>query len=203
MPVIQRGFERALERFSLAGLESDRSVIFGMNRACELTYLNPAWFDFARANQGEPAISTEWGLGRSVLDSMPAELLPFYQRAFDLCLVSGEPWKHDYECSSDDIHRRFHLVLYPLANRAGFLSVHALAVESTHAAAGRDVRAVDLEPYTDEAGLVHQCFHCRRVEHATHTDRWDWVRAESGKLPAEVSHSLCPTCLDFYYPKSL
>ena len=202
MPVLRSGFERALKGFSITEFEDDHSVVFGMNPAYELAYLNPAWFEFARANQGEPAISREWGLGRCVLDSVPTVLLAFYQQAFDRCMASGRPWEHDYECSSDEIYRLFHLILYPLPNRRGLLAVHSLAGETTQAAVGREQRVSNLDAYVDDDGVIHQCFHCRRVQHATNTQRWDWVPACLRERPAKVSHSLCPTCLDFHYPES-
>ncbi len=98
-------FPDLLDRFNLATLENESSSVFGLAADLTLNYFNPAWFQFAAANGGEPAISTRFKLGTPVADAMDASMQSFYLDAYGYTLQSGVVWEHDYECSSADTFR--------------------------------------------------------------------------------------------------
>ena len=49
------GFARHLRGFGEEQLERHEGPVFGLTGDLELAYLNPAWFRFARDNQGDPS----------------------------------------------------------------------------------------------------------------------------------------------------
>lgn len=198
------GFDKLLRVFSLEELENHHDPVYGLWPDLRLAYLNPAWFRFAAENTGEPAISTYWNLGASVMEAIAEDLRPFYQNLFEQCLQPKEglrPLQHEYECSSGSLYRRFQLSVYPLRNHQGLLIVNALVVERLHDPTEREPRAADKSSYADQHGLIHQCCHCRRVQNQKIKNRWDWVPQWVDHVPRETSHTLCPLCLDYYYPE--
>ena len=74
---IESGFRRILETLDFDGVESMRGSAYGLRPDLRIAYVNPWWFRFAGENRGEPEISLHWGLGRSVMDSVPDILEPF------------------------------------------------------------------------------------------------------------------------------
>lgn len=194
-------FGAALATFDLAALARQPDTIYGLDADLRLAFLNPAWFTFAAANGGEPAVSREWGLGRCVLEACPPVIRDFYAQALAAALAQGKRWDHDYECSGPEVLRRMRLSAYPLPGRAGLLVVHALVVETPRDAETATGRSFDLADYADEHGIVHQCAQCRKIRRASGLRHWDWVpELVAGPAPM-ISHDLCDVCLDHYYPE--
>jgi len=109
---IASGFQDLLKGLSFAEVERNIDPVYGLWADMRLAYFNPAWFSFAKENGGEPAISSEWKLGRSVLDAIPPVIQGFYRELFQLGLRSAQqgkrrPISHEYECSSASVYRRY------------------------------------------------------------------------------------------------
>lgn len=187
--------------FSRDTLEDHAGPIVGLRPDLRMAYFNRAWFAFARVNAGEPAISRDWPLGRSIMDAVPEDLKEFYRRRFEACLTTGLAWSHGYECSSADRFRLFHLRVYPLGPDRGLLVVHSHRREHPHAEGDRPPRAFSPSAHVDPNGFVHQCANCRRVENLGAAHRWDWVPTLVAAPYAHVSHTICPICLAFYHPQ--
>ena len=194
------GFRALLRSHDLDDLEARTGAVYGTWPDFRLAYMNPAWFHFARDNGGEPQISARWGLGRSLLDCAAGRVRKFLEAGLGACLESGEVWAHDYECSSASLFRRFHQVVYPLGAAQGLLIVNACRIERPHDPAARPAHAAEAGEYTDDDGLISQCAHCRRVQHARDPGRWDWVPEWVRRCPYNTSHTFCPECLGHYYP---
>lgn len=190
-----------LADFNKDSLANHNDPIVGLWPDFRMAYFNPAWFVFARDNDGEPVITRDWTLGRSIMDAVPDTLKGFYRRAWRTCLSTGIAWSHDYECSSAGLYRLFHQRVYPLGRGEGLLVVHSQRQESPHAAKDRPESDFASSHYVDRNGFVHQCANCRRIENLTkRPNRWDWVPTLVETPHAQVSHSICPICLDFYHP---
>ncbi len=158
-----------------------------------LVRFNPAWAQFARANHGEHVL-TQWPRHSSLLAAIPEVLRAFYVTHFAAACRTGERWEHDYECSSDQVYRRFRMTAYPFGD---FLVVsHALLVERAH---DRQASAAG-DGYLHD-GVVVMCSHCRLVRRAPPATAWDWVPELVAAMPENVSHGLCPPCLEYYYPE--
>jgi hypothetical protein len=204
---IAHGFEKLLKEFSIAEVDSNIDPVFGLWSDMRLAYFNIAWFSFAKDNGGEPAISDEWGLGRSLYDSIPPNIQAYYQTLFKSVIESGQkkrrsPISHEYECSSASVYRRFAMLLYPLAAGKGLLVVNSLLCERPHDPGERPPNQPEIQIYADANDMIHQCVHCRRVENQRVSGRWDWVPAWVEHIPPNGSHTLCNFCFNKYYSPS-
>jgi len=190
-----------MQQFDEENLDDHPSSVFGFWPNFRLAYVNSAWSRFATENGGEPAISTRWGIGSCLTDAIAPPLRQYYARRLGRCLADGEPWDHVYECSSPDLFRKFHLIVYPLGEGRGGLAVNSLVVERPHDSSQRPASSPAKSSYADRHGIVHQCMHCRRTRNEQQGFRWDWVPAWVAQCPPSTSHGLCPTCVDFHYPE--
>ncbi len=184
-------------------LENHSGSVYGIWSNFQLAYLNPAWFDFAVKNNGNPEISNNWGLGKSVLDCVSGQLHYFYKTIFTQCLYNNTLWSHEYECSSDTIYRRFHQLVYPLENQQGLLIVNSIIVEQAHSLTQDTITAFNINDYLDDNNFICQCAYCRRVENFQHSGRWDWIPEWVKNCPKNTSHTYCPDCFDQYFHKAL
>lgn len=173
--------------------------MYGLWPDLSLAYANGAWSRFAGENGGEPAISTEWNLGRCALDAIAEPLRPFFAENYRRCLRELRPWEHAYECSSADLYRQFHMTVFPLGRAEGLLVVNSLRIETPH----DRVSVSPLEDrYRNPHGIITQCCHCRRVQRADDEPTWDWVPDWVQRFPKRTSHGICPACCGFYYCES-
>lgn len=200
MDLRDSSFASLLVSFGEDALAEHEGTIYGLWPDLTLAYFNPAWFRFAAENNGEPAISTQWGLGRSVLDAICEELQALYRNAYRDCLSSRAAWNQDYECSSGRIFRRFRMTAYPLADGQGLLVVNSLIAEQPHDSDARPPRVAEDRRYRDERGIVVQCAWCRRIRHPRRAARWDWVPAWVDRPPSATSHGICEPCYGHYFP---
>jgi hypothetical protein len=182
-------------RFDLLDLEVDPSTYVAIDPAGVILWHNRAWTDFALANGGAD-VPARFGPGASYVGAIPDVLRGFFERAFAESLASGRPFEHDYECSSDQLFRTFHLRAMPVRER-GLMLEHALRVEKAHEGPGEEHHATR---YVASDGLVHQCAHCRRVRRAG-KETWDWVPAWTRSPPRHASHGLCKACYGFYWTR--
>lgn len=188
-------FLRKIEYLDLDSLETSPDTIYIVDDDLRLRAHNHAWTTFARDNGGQ-AILSRYQWGDPIDAAFPEELKGYYRKAYHQALVDKKPFAHIYECSSPDRFRRFRQTAYPLANAAGLLI-------SNHLVEGRGQQEPAEEfdrKYFDRQGHITQCCHCRKVRDPANTRRWVWVPALVEQPVANLSHTLCPRCLDFYYP---
>jgi PAS domain-containing protein len=140
-------------------VEADTSVIFCLDPNLTITYCNPAWDRFAKENGGSELYRPSV-IGRSILEFIGGPQRDYYARTYKRLLAVAEPWDHEYECSSKEVYRRFHLRAVPIKKRAGLLVINSLRVERPH-------QLVPCEPleevYRDSTGLIIMCGSCRRT----------------------------------------
>lgn len=202
--LIQPELRPVLEQFfELEALERSADVIYALTPELRLGYVNPAWMRFAAANGGARIVS-DWGLGCEVMRAVPEPQRPRYLELYRGALEQGKsphPLAYDFECSSPSVYRLFRMHLFGLAG-AGLLVVNSLRVEKPLAAPESTLSPTS-PPYSDQHGLLHQCAHCRRMQHMQEDGRWDWIPAWDEVLPDNVSHTFCPLCMEFYYGQRL
>ena len=183
----------------MAELENLSSAVYGVWPDLRLAYMSSGWYRFAEENAGEEVLSGEWPLGRSILEGMSSVVRRFYEINLRGCLTSGEPWSHEYECSSASTYRQFRQTAYPLGEGEGLLIANAIAVERPHDET-REPSPPDPLAYAGDSGLITQCAHCRLVQNPSEDGRWDWIPEWVSNCPPRVSHGLCPVCFGVYYP---
>ncbi len=187
-------FKQLLTGFDLIDIENHEGTVFGLRDNYTIAYFNKAWKSFAQNNDGEPAISSNWGIGAQFFNAVPEIMKSFYLELFRRCRAQEKSVKHTYECSSPDVYRKFQQIIYPL-NTEGYLIVNSLLMEEPHRA--------DLFPYaafhsTKTKDIIYQCANCRKVRHQKLDNRWDFIPQWIHKAPAMVSHTLCSACEGFY-----
>lgn len=193
-PTIDPAFLSTVGSEALLRLERSSDVVYGIRPDFRLAYVNRGWYRFAAANGGDPGIRAHWSLGRDIREAIPDIVLDFYVGAYRACLESGEPWEHDFECSSPDTLRLYHQRVVRLGDGEGLLVVNSLRHEG----------GIPLEPwkpdprYVARDGLIRQCVHCRRVRRGESNRTWDWVPAWVADPPRNVSHGLCGTCAELH-----
>ena len=188
-------FREAAGAELLAALDAEREVVYAIDRALLLHFVNHAWEDFARANDGEACLQ-DYGIGTSVKRAIPAVLCDFYESAFARVFDGGAPLDYLYECPSNAQHRSFRM-------RADRLTDDGYVIVSNHLV--REVDFVCDEPrvpavYTDGNGLVVQCAHCRRVRRVG-TELWDWVPSCVSAPTEIISHGPCTSCFAQHYSR--
>jgi hypothetical protein len=137
-------------------------------------------------------------LGIDWLSVIPQPLKKFYSDGAASVQRTGETWEHDFECSSPEVHRRFHMRMLRLPE-GHFLLENSNRVEAKHP---QNLDEDDLNlTHVDTYGIVTMCSHCRRVRRADTSQKrtWDWVPFLVRKTPDRVSHGLCPTCCSYFY----
>ncbi len=156
---------------------------------------NQAWVDFARSNDGADVLTT-YPLGSSILTAFADAVKPFYTSAYASALRTHAVFAHDYECSSPDRYRLFHQTAYPLTGGTGLLITHHLIEEMGH----KEQSSQFSPRFLDSHGHIIQCCHCRKIQDPSEHLKWIWVPEILRTPPHPISHTLCPRCLDFYYP---
>lgn len=185
--------------FRLESLEADQSIIYMLSPDLRIIYCNKAWDEFASLNGGVN-LDRETILGTLILDVIAGPLRPFFASGFAQAQTRLQPWEHDYECSSPDSFRLFHMRVLPLAS-SYLLVENSLQVERPH---GPERPAMPAYPasYLNEHGMLIMCSHCRRTRRigAGAVSIWDWVPDFLIDPPGRVSHGLCPNCRAYFYP---
>ncbi|MFP3873903.1 MAG: hypothetical protein ACLFV1_05560 [Thiohalophilus sp.] len=193
------GFQQLLaQHFSIAALEQQSGTVYGLWPDLTLAYMNPAWFHFARNNQGEPVISRQWRRGRVVTDALPEVLHPFYVELYLRGLEQQDdtPLEHDYECSSAQQYRLLAMTVHNLGCGAGLLIVNNPRQVTQH---WRLPQEADQSRYLNDRGDLVQCSHCRCYQNKRQKHRWDWIPAWLTNPPDNRNQTLCPDCFNHYY----
>ena len=186
--------------FRVKDLEADNAIIYLLQPDLRIIYCNKAWDRFAEQNGGlgliRPAI-----LGTRILDVIPEPLKSYYENGLTQAKEKGRPWEHDYECSSPEFYRLFHMRVLPLAD-SYVLVESSLRVERLHGL-DRPEMPANAVFYLNEHGILTMCSHCRRTRRIGMAEGpvWDWVPSFLVDPPGRVSHGLCPNCRAYFYPE--
>jgi hypothetical protein len=191
--------DRSPERFELllpgdaATFRDDGTSMFGLWPDFRIAWVNRGYLAFAAANEGHD-IATRWREGARLWDAVGEPLTAYYRPHFERLLREGRGWASRYDCSTPTRYRLNRMTVSPVGDRAGLLVVNATIEDAGHATEPSAPSDVYVEP----GGLVRMCANCRRV-HRADREAWDWVPAWVKRVPATVTHGLCPLCAQFLY----
>lgn len=176
----------------LDSVQGSDDVAYLLSSDFRILSVNEGFWRFAQANG---AIGLAESLGRqSIFVGVPQPLRDFYIGGFERARATGKPWEHEYECSSPERFRRFHMTVY-WVEQDKYVVVHSRRIESAHSrleCAPSDARYV-------RDGVIKMCSHCRRVENPEGHESWDWVPDYVRQPTPRISHGLCPPCGAFYW----
>jgi len=174
-------------------LERSPDVAFALWPDFTLAYTNPAWAQFAAANDGV-AVLERWQLGSPVLEGVSEALRPRYRRAWQEVLRDGGVWQQTYECSSADTFREFMMSASSLGGGAALLVTNRQLRLHPHDPATRTRVPATERSYRDRFDLLTMCSWCRRTARPDESAQWDWVPEHVARLPERTSHGVCPLC---------
>ncbi len=182
---------------SLSAYEESPDVIYVVDSVLNILYCNAQWDRFALSNGGRHLLRRN-RIGSSIVEVTPAALRPFYGSLYARVLLEGEEAGCVYECSSPDTFRRYHMHMTRkdlLSGGSCLVIVNSLILEEPRPRPDTDV---DFKTLREETGLITMCSHCRRTR-IPGSGTWVWVPDLVRKMPLEVSHGLCPVCLEIHY----
>lgn len=176
-------------------MESDENtlrLVYRIDGGDRISYVNPAWSEFARANQGE-AVMPERVLGSSLLESVEDPTVQQLYNAMIKRARAGQPVQFKYRCDAPDRRRTFEMDIRQVDNdEVEFIS--ALRKEEVRpkvavlqAGAPRDNR------------LLRVCSWCQQVALPDYT----WVPVEiavqklgllEGESFPSLTHGICEPC---------
>ena len=189
------GFKRNISYLDLASLERSGDVIYIVDPKLHLVAYNDMWETFALSNDGEEIIK-RYPLGADIRDAFQGPIRNYFFQAYTKALKENTPFEQTYECSSPQEYRLYHQTAYPLVAGHGLVISNHLVKKLQH-----DQEAVVFnKQFVDVRGLITQCQNCRKVRDPQHPDRWYWVPSLVKDCLDNVSHGICPRCMDHYFP---
>jgi PAS domain-containing protein len=197
-PVLERILEST--SFPTKSLEANSDVIFVLDRRHRIAYCNPAWDAFAKQNHGIHLERNEM-VGRDCLQGVPDFLRNWYKKLYRWVRKNQKPWEHDYQCSSPQKFRAFHMRVLPI-DRSYLLVENSLLIERAHR---WKLNLSSDRQYINQYGWIVMCAHCRRTEYMCEEGKreWHWVPSYIVKAPAPVSGGICPACVSYYFRLTL
>ena len=171
-------------------------VSYMLDADLRFTYCNPAW-DWFAAENGAPELTGTSMVGTDLRLVMVEALRPFYTRAFEQARQSGKVWEYVYECSSPNVFREFQMRIHPLTPSGWYLVTNPIVIERPHP----KTVTKGLARYLRRDGVITMCSHCRCSRQTESPEQWDFVPAYLEPHLTNVSHGLCPICLEYFYPK--
>jgi hypothetical protein len=197
MLLVEDSFKAILGAHSPEALDAEAATVIGLWPDGRIALTNSAWQTFALANTGADVLR-RWPLGASFHSGVSDALRDYYARAFAHVLERREAWAQNYECHSPELARQFRLQVLPLGGH-GLLLTHSLLVEIPMSE--KSVPLHGMARYRGPRGVVRQCSNCRRTQRAGSPEVWDWVPQFVLDTPRYVSHGICTTWINQYYPE--
>jgi hypothetical protein len=176
-------------------LSTSRDVVCIVDRDLKLVGYNDSWINFAKANDGETVL-TKFPLQAKISNAGEGQARDYILHGYERALRDNKPFEHQYECSSPEKYRVFYQTAYPIADSKGLVITHHLVVEKDH----DESEETFFNRLEDSHDFLTQCANCRKIRHPQEKSIWLWVPALVRCRLPNVSHSICPPCLDHYYP---
>jgi PAS domain-containing protein len=177
--------------------ETDQDVLYLLDADLRIAECNAGWDKFAAENGGVGISRTEVR-GRPIFDFIPEVLVRFYRNKFAEALRGGHWIGFDYECSTPDVFRQFHMALRSV-EYSGLLVVNSYLANQRIPLASPDQVLADAA-YLSPGGMITMCAHCRRTRRQDDSNTWDWVPRFLRYTGRKTSHGLCPRCTAYLYP---
>lgn len=176
----------------IAGFEP---LVYRIDAANRLTWVNPAWVDFARANDGEQVVP-EKVLGQDLLAALTDPTIRSLYQTMIQRARAGAVVRFEYRCDAPDRRRTF---VMEIQLRPG----DEVEFRSTlvHEVLRPAVELLQVGQPRDREHFVRVCSWCQRI--ALPDRRWIEVEQavaalalfKSDRLP-RLTHGICESCLE-------
>lgn len=180
----------------ITAFEVSKDTIFALSDSLTFLYFNPAWFEFARKNNGEPHISEKVILGEKFETFITGKLKKIYLLKFKKVLHTGKSWEINYECSSKNKYRIYRQMIVPIKKNKGLLVVNSLLLEDVMKEQKRN--KLRISDFMDEKSYFNQCSNCRKTK-LNKEEKWIWLPELIDTKIANISHTICPVCYELYW----
>lgn len=178
--------------------ESSDDIVYVLDEDLRIADCNSCWDKFAAENGGVGLALSDIR-GRKIFEFIPTVLWGFYKKQYAEVRRSAQWLGFDYECSSPERIRLFHMSMKWVAG-------YGTIVVNSHFPSGRGLlppapQTVKESLYTDSFGSISMCAHCRQTQRQDQPELWEWIPQfvrDYGKRPVE--HALCPPCRTYFYP---
>ena len=173
-----------------------------------ILWVNRAWDRFAQENGGAPGALGASVVGSPFLDHICAgEVRSQHAAALARArsLIAPAPVGGVVlvgECNSDRVARLMASRFEPLRAQDGtLLGISAVYTFLREGPIGESYPPVERDPegYRGRGGLIRQCACCRRVRDPI-ANAWDLVPSLVSSPRPDVSHGICPLCVQLHYP---
>lgn len=176
----------------MVAVENALTLIYRIDAGDRISYVNPAWSEFARANQGE-GVMPEQVLGSSLLESVDDSTVRSLYTAMIQRARAGAPVRFKYRCDAPDRRRTFAMDIHQLdSGEVEFVST------LEHEEVRPPVTVLQLGVPRD-GRLLKVCSWCQQVEMPDYT--WlpvELVVKKLHLLEAEtfprLTHGICEPC---------
>ena len=179
-------------------LKSEDETVYLLDHGYHIKDCNPAWDRFASANGGV-GISQADVRGRFIFDFIPDVLVTFYERKYAAAFRGGKWIGFDYECSSPEVFRLFHMALRPIDN-SNLLVVNSYLPNHRSPLLLKN-QALPESSYVSPSGYITMCANCRRTQRQEQARIWDFVSRFLRETKRAICHGLCPKCVQYLYPE--
>lgn len=187
-------FAACMAGCNLPRLGASRDIVFAVDKQLRLRGYNAAYARSARRLGGRRWLQ-RYGLGFPLLEGFTGFYAEHYERVYSRCLNEEMPYAALYGCATPKSFGWYRESVSPLAKGDGLLITHHLLELTRRSAAA----VYDEKVHRGEDGLVLQCCHCERIRNYARKNHWDWLPDLPADPGLELSHGLCPHCLDTYY----
>jgi len=179
-------------------LTTEGEVICLLDSNLRIVECNRGWDKFASENGGI-GVSGEEVREKSILDFTPQVLRRFYEFKYaEAWRLRGQWIGFDYDCSSAEKYRLFHMALHA-CNDSRLLVVNSQLRERVSPLPAHDRSTKDTS-FRMADGRVTMCAHCRRSKRQDNPKTWDWVARFVAQPGPNVAHDLCAQCREYFYP---
>ena len=191
-------FREHLSGCNLRWLGASRDTVYVLDRRFRLRGYNETYRRLGMAEGGKGWMRRH-GLGFPVFEGFSGFYADHYRRTYLRCLETGESHGALHGGATPVDYRWYRETVRPLGRRAGLLITHHLLQTIPVADAAR----YDPEEHRSADGLVLKCCHCSRVRNCRKPGYWEWLPGLETQVDEELSHGLCPRCLNTYYREFL
>lgn len=167
-----------------------------------ILHCNPAWDRFAAENAAPPSVLARNVEGTTWLAGIAGEVRGRFEEVLRRALA-GQARSQPGECNSAELHREvmshFVPVLRGTRDVVG-VGVVCSVLRVSPLGAVYQPAPPDEALYRGPSGLLRMCSNCRRVARVgPEPVRWDFVPAWVAARRVDVTHGLCPTCMELQF----
>ena len=177
--------------------ETDQDVLYLLDSEFRIAECNLGWDRFAAENGGV-RISRSEVRGHSIFEYVPDVLVEFYKKRYAEALHAGHWIGFDYECSTPDVFRQFHMALRSI-EASGLLVVNSYLPDQ-RTPLSPPTEALADSAYMSPGGFITICAHrrrTRRLGRIRHVGLGISFLAGHG---TQGRHGLCLRCTAYLYP---